>query len=295
MKFYRIHIQIWAFLCLSTLTVQAMPLASAKVVSTKGGASYGSSEDTLKPLTEGAIVSKGDKIVTGKAGVVNLVFANGVELIVEKTTSVVFSNLEQGSFWKSNPAEYPEEEISQSTTVLELEYGNLRGNAAGLREDSEFRIQTKLGDVLVYENKFFVEIYYDPVRSSFALNAQNIDGSMAVITKFSGSVEFASNKKAVNSFDSEADIQIISIPQKLTMSMRESSFSPEFRAYVDKFPKSAKSRLITDIQANKAYFDMEPEPFFNDQEVSVVSDNGTEGTTNDNNGDSGGAAEGSGN
>lgn len=282
MKFYRIYIHFLALLCLSTLTVQALPLASAKVVSTKGGASYGTSEDVLNPLTEGAIVSEGDKIVTGKAGVVSLVFANGVELRIERTTSVVFSNLEQDSFWKSNPAEYPEEEISKSTTVLELQYGNVRGDAAGLREDSEFRIQTKLGDVLVYENKFFVEIYYDSFRSSFTLNAQNIDGSMDVITKFSGSVEFSSNTKAVNSFDSEADVQIVSIPQKLTMSVQEFSYSPEFRTYVAQFPKDAKSRLITDIQANKAYFDTEPEPFFNDQEVRVVSDNGTEGTANDN-------------
>ena len=256
--------------------VHAIPLASAKVIATKGTVSYSTAGSENMPVTKGTILSEGDNIVTSSTGVVHLVFSNGAGLAIEENSSLVFSKLKQKPYWRDNPDEYPEEEISQSTAELELKYGNLKGNVESLREDSEFRIKTKLGDALVSGNMFFVELYYDSFRKEFVFNVQNIDGNIDLVTKFSGPIEFERNGMAKKSYDSEADsLQIVRIPPKQTFSVRKSRYSPGFRDYIDQFPKDATSRLILDVEAI--------EPFPVDQEVEekvevmVVSPNGTEG------------------
>ncbi|MGK0176704.1 MAG: hypothetical protein ACJAT5_001077 [Lentimonas sp.] len=269
-----LYVRFFAFLCLSAVVAHAIPLASAKVLVVEGTASYGlpGAEDT--PLAKDTIISEGDSIITGNTGVVHLIFSNGAGLTIEESSNLVFLELEQKPFWKSNPEEYPEEEVSKSTTVLELKYGNVKGHMKGLRDDSEFRIKTQFGDALVAGNLFFLELYFDPFRNEFVFNVQNINGLVDLITKFSGSVKFGRNGMAIKSYDSEADIlQVVRIPPTQTFSIRKSRFSPGFRNSVQEFPKDAKSRLILGLDTL--------EPFPADQrvqDVSVVSPNGTEGT-----------------
>ena len=270
MKSCLFYLRLFVLLCLSAVAAHAIPLASVKVVAAKGTVSYSISGSKEMPLVKNTIISGGDSIATGSDGVVHLIFSNGAGLTIEENSNLVFSKLEQKPYWKDNPEEYPKEEISESTTELELKYGNLKGNVEGLREDSEFRIKTKLGDALVSGKMFFIELYYDSFRKEFIFNVQNIDGMIDLITKFSGPIEFERNGMAVKSYDSKADaLQIVRIPPKQTFSVRKSRFSPGFRNYVDLFPKDAKSRLILDIEAI--------EPYPNDQEIMVVSPNGTEG------------------
>ena len=270
MKFYCLYIRSFALLCMSALAAHAIPLASAKVIAIEGIASYGAAGVENKPLEEESILFEGDSIVTGKNGVVHLIFSNGVGLTVEKSTNLIFSKLEQGLFWKDDPKEYPEEEISKSTTILELKYGNIKGHAKGLLEESEFRIQTKLGDALISENLFFVEIYYDYFRNDFILNVQNIDGKMELVTKFSGPVRFGPNGMAVKPHEVNATaLQVVSIPPKQTFSVRKSRFNSRLRSYLREFPRDAKSRLVLNLEAI--------EPYLTDQEISIVSPNGTEG------------------
>jgi hypothetical protein len=270
MKFYSFHLRFFALLCLSAATSLAIPLSSAKVLAVNGSASYGVVGAENTPLAQGTILSEGDSIVTGKDGTVYLVFSNGAGLTIESKSNLTFSKLKQKPYWKSDPEDYPEEEISKSTTVLELKYGNIKGSVEGLREDSEFRIKTKLGDALVSGNLFFIELYYDAFRSEFVFNVQNISGMIDLITKFSGPIKFEQNGMAIKSYDADGDtLQAVRIPPKQTFSLRKSRFSPGYRNYVDNFPKDATSRLILDMEAI--------EPYPADQDVMIVSDNGTEG------------------
>ena len=265
---YCFHIRFFVFLCLSAATTHAMPLASAKVLLIQGTASYGTLGEETLPLTEGTILFEGDSVVTGKKGVVYVIFSNGAGLTIEKNSNVVLTKLEQRAFWKDNPEEIPREEISKSTTVLTLKYGNIRGHVDGLRKDSEFRINTIMGDAMVAGKTFFIELYYDSIRRDFVLNVQNINGMIDLITKFSGSLRFGRNPVVVKSYDAKADdLQVVRIPPKRVMSVRKSSLSNLFSKFTEDFPSSTKSRLITDFE--------EIEPFLVDQQL--VSPNGSQG------------------
>ena len=267
-----LYVRFFALLCLSAVAAHAIPLASAKVLVIEGAVSYGAPGAENTPLVKDTIISEGDSIITGNTGVVHLIFSNGAGLTIEESSNLVFSELEQKPFWKSNPEEYPKEEVSKSTTILELKYGNIKGHMKGLRDDSEFRIKTQFGDALVAGNLFFAELYYDPFRNEFVFNVQNINGLVDLITKFSGPVKFGRNGMAIKSYDTKADIlQVVRIPPKQTFSIRKSRFSPGFRNSVQQFPKDAKSRLVLGLETI--------EPFAEDQEVQevrLVSPNGTE-------------------
>lgn len=270
MRFYCLYTRLFVFLCLSALAVQAIPLSSAKVLIVRGAASYGApgSEDT--PITEGAILSEGDSIVTGNMDVVYLIFSNGVGLTIEENSNVVFSKLEQKPFWRDNPDEYPEEEISMSNFVLELKYGVVKGHVRGLRTDSEFRIKTILGDAIVSGNLFSMGLIYDSFKKKYILDVQNVNGIVDFVTKFSGPLQFGRSSTVNKSYDSDAtDFQIVRIPPKRSISIRGSRFDPKFGNLYQQFPKDSKSRFIAEFDTI--------EPFITpvDQEVMVVSPNGT--------------------
>lgn len=265
----RLYLQTLAPLFLGAIAVSAMPLASAKVILVKGTASYGAPGEEKTPIAKDTVLGEGDSIITGDTGVVYAVFSNGVGLTVEENSNLVFSRLEQRPFWRDDEDEVPKEEISQSKFILELKYGSLRGHAKGLRDDSEFRIKTSLGDVLALENLFFTELYYDSFQRKIVLNVQNVNGLVDLITKFSGSVKFGRKSKIKQSYDPNAEtFQVVRIPPKRSISMQGSTSDPAFRDLVKQFPKSTKSRLVSEFQTI--------EPFVADQEVTVVSDNGSD-------------------
>ncbi len=270
MKAYYLCIRLFAFLCLSTLTSQAIPLASAKVLVVEGKASYGVPKEENMPLTEGTILTQGDSIVTGNNSVVHLIFSNGAGLTIEEGSNLVFSELEQRAFWKSYPSEIPKEEYSRSKTILELKYGKIKGHVSSLREDSEFRINTILGDVEASKNLFFVELFYSPLMSEYVLNVQNINGLVNLYTKFSGYVKFGRKGVAKKSYDATSEItQIIRIPPNKILSIKSSSLDNAFKTADYPLPKTARSQLVFGLEAI--------EPFPADQEVIEVSPNGTLG------------------
>ncbi len=265
--------RLFAFLCLSILGVQAVPLSSAKVLLVKGSASYGApgSEDTA--ITEGAILSEGDSIVTGSLDVVYLIFSNGVELTIEESSNVIFSKFEQKPFWRDNPEEYPEEEISRSNFVLELKYGVVKGHVKGLRKDSEFRINTILGDTIVSGNLFSMRLVYDYFQKKYVLDVQNVNGIVDLITKFSGPLQFGRSRTINKSYDTSAsDFQVVSIPPKRSISMRGSRFNPKFGNLHKQFPKDSNSGMVAEF--NTVTPTVEPFRAAIDQ---IVSTNGTLG------------------
>ena len=248
MGIYCLYIRLFVFLCLSALTVQAIPLSSAKVLIVKGAANYGApgSEDTA--ITEGTILSEGDSIVTGSLDVVYLIFSNGVGLTIEENSNVVFSKLVQRPFWRDNPEEYPEEEISKSNFVLELKYGVIKGHVKGLRKDSEFRIKTILGDVIVSGNLFSMRLIYDSFQKKYVLDVQNVNGIVDLVTKFSGPLQFGRSPTVNKSYDSDASVfQIVRIPPKRAISMRGSRFDPKFGNLYNQFPKNNKSAFVAEF------------------------------------------------
>jgi len=268
MKTYYLCIHLLALLILSAAPVHALPLASAKVLVVKGAATYGEPGSEINELTEGTILSSGDSVVTGETGVVHIIFSNGAGITIKGSSNLVFTRLEQRPFWKNDPSDIPEQEVSKSTTLLELKYGNIRGHVGTLREDSKFGVQTLLGEVLVSGELFFIEIFYNKYKSEYILNAQNINGEVYLKTKFSGSVKFGRGNNVIKQYAPKDEaFQIVRIPPKHSVSIRKSIFSPALRKSKGDLPKSAQSRLAFELE--------NVEPFQSDQEV--VSPNGTEG------------------
>ena len=268
MKNYYLSVHFLVSLFLGAVAVHAAPLASVKVLVVEGAVFYGPLGAEETPLAEGTILSEGDSIVTGNMGVAHLIFSNGAGLEIQESSNLVLSKLEQRPFWRDDPQEIPEEEISLSSTHLELKYGNIKGHVEGLREDSEFRVNTILGDAKISGNLFFVELFYNQFQREYVLNVQNIDGIVDLITKFSGTVKFGRTGLAVKQYDPKVStLQIVRIPPRRAVSMRKSSFSQEFRQRSEQFPKDAKSRLILEFET--------VEPYTADQDVTVVSPNGT--------------------
>ena len=275
MKIDYLCIRFFALLWLSAVSAYAIPLASAKVLVANGSASYSNAETESTPLFEGAILSQGDTIVTGNSGVVHLIFSNGVGLTIAEDTELVFSKLEQRSFWRDDPDEIPEEEVSRSTTILELKYGSIKGHVKNLREDSIFRISTEFGNALILGTKFFMELYYDAFRKQFVLNVHNIDGMIDFVTKFSGQINYKLKNIVSKKYESKATVnQVARIPPKHAISIQESSFDPKYKELVSLFPKDAKSRLLLSNET------IEPFPADQAREVTVVSPNGTESEVN---------------
>lgn len=274
MRIFHFYIQAFILLLLGSVAASAVPLASAKVILVKGTASYGAPGEEKTQITKDTVLSEGDSVITSDTGVVYAVFSNGVGLTIEENSNLLFTRLEQRPFWRDDENEMPEEEISQSKFVLELKYGSLRGHAKGLRDDSEFRIKTSLGDVLALENLFFAELYYDSFQRSIVLNVQNVNGLVDLITKFSKPLKFGRKSKIKQTYEPNAEnFQVVRIPPKRSISMQGSVSDPLIKDLVQQFPQSAKSRLVAEFQTI--------EPFVADQDraedVSLVSDDGSQG------------------
>ena len=251
MQIYCLYIRFLILLCLSVVTAYAMPLSSAKVIISKGIASYEGPETEITPISEGTILSEGDSITTSDSGVVYLIFSNGVGLTIEENSKLVLSKLAQRPFWRSELDELPEEEISRSNFILELKYGRIKGEVKGLRKDSKFRIKTLMGDFLPSKNLFFAKLFYDPFRRKIILTVQNVNGLIDLITKFSGSVKFGRKNNMEKSYDPESlTYQIVRIPQKRSISIKgsRSCFAPNFKSLIQQFPKGVKPRLVTEFE-----------------------------------------------
>lgn len=248
-------------------TAYSMPPSSAKVLVVKGTASYGLPGKESSPLTDGTILSQGDSIVTGKAGVVHLVFSNGAALTIEGGSNLVFSELIQEPFSTGGATSIVESETSTSKTRLELRYGSIRGQVNSLQPNSEFRVATAMGDILASGNLFFAELYFDLTKNSYILNVQNINGIVGLSTSFSGSLNFGRKNLATKAYNTESGTErLVNIPPNKAMSIIASALRGEF-INSTKFPRDTKSRL--DFPESLQQFS-----FSVDQEVSP---NGTTG------------------
>lgn len=270
MKKYGFCIYFSALFYLSIMSVQAIPFASAEVVRVDGTVSYGSPDEEKTPLTKGAILSQGDSIVTGNLGSVDLIFSNGARLTIKGKSNLIFSKLEQRPFWKDDPDEHIEKEISKSTTILELKYGYVKGRIKGLLQDSKFRIETMVGDVAILGTTFFVGLHHDSYRRQFVLDTYNRDGIVKLDTKFSGSIDYKAGNSVTKRYESkETKTQTVNIPPEHIFSMRASTAIKEFNLPLPALPQNPLSEIFELEESD------EDRPRFPDVADQVISDNGT--------------------
>ena len=248
LKNYSLCLFFLALLFSGTAVVNAVQLASAKVLYVNGDVTYSASDTEEMPLAEGMILTEGHGITTYDMSSVYLIFSNGSELSLEENSNLVLAKLEQAPFEGSDSDSYPQADPSKSTSILKLNHGSIKGHVKQLRSVSEFKVETRFGTASILGTRFIVEMYYDKTSNELVFNIQNIDGRVDLTSSFFGLLKFG-RYSAVNvaySADSKA-VQTVSIPPTRTVSVRKSAEAPELKGLVQQFPEVFESKIVLDI------------------------------------------------
>jgi hypothetical protein len=234
MKKSRFHLVLLALFGLSTLTINAAQLASAKVLSVSGAVTSYSADDVKTPLVVGDILTQGDSVVSSGLSSALLVFSNGSEITVEENSSVTLAELSQEAFSGNKSYEQLQADPSKSQSLLELNYGKVAGHVKQLRPGSRFDIETPLGTAAIRGTQFEVSIGYNAERGEFTMTVLNKDGKVDVISRFPGSVSFGRSTVAQVSYAAGAESETSeSLPPAHTIVLRISKDDPYFRDVIN--------------------------------------------------------------
>ncbi|MFP4157532.1 MAG: FecR domain-containing protein [Opitutales bacterium] len=189
-------------IALSSLSLAAQQLATAKVINVTGTVTKYLANGESQQLSAGDLLREGDAVSATALSSADLVFSNGSELTIEENTSVNFAALKQQAFSGNKRFEALDADPSTSQTLLELNYGSVSGHVKKLRSDSSFEVETPLGTAAVRGTRFIVSLIFDTERQEFMMSVDNIDGLVDVISKYVGSVEYGSSNIGDKGFKS---------------------------------------------------------------------------------------------
>ena len=233
MKSPYLHLILLALFGLSSLTATAaQQLASAKVLSMSGAVTSGSEDGVESPLMIGAILGKGDSIVTGALSSALLVFSNGSEILVTEKTSITIVELSQEAFGGTKSYEQLKADPSKSQSLLQLNYGKISGHVKSLKTGSRFDIETPLGTAAIRGTKFGIECRYNAKRGEFIFVINNLDGKIDLVSRLTGTTKFGSGNYADKAYEAEGEETTQSIPPAHRISVRISGKNPNFKLIV---------------------------------------------------------------
>ena len=271
MKSPYLHLILLALFGLSSLTATAaQQLASAKVLSMSGAVTSGSEDGVESPLMIGAILGKGDSIVTGALSSALLVFSNGSEILVTEKTSITIVELSQEAFGGTKSYEQLKADPSKSQSLLQLNYGKISGHVKSLKTGSRFDIETPLGTAAIRGTKFVIECRYNAKRGEFIFVINNLDGKIDLISRLTGTTKFGSGNYTDKAYEAEGEETTQSIPPAHRISVRISDKNPNFKLIVKpkvNFPPFKNNETQPEVPA------LPPELTPEDQDTVVSSPN----------------------
>jgi hypothetical protein len=191
MKSLRIPLIFLASLLISSFSLSAAQLATAKALSVTGTVTKFSTSGGQSPLVTGDILKAGDSISVTALSNATFVFSNGSTINVKENTSFLIKEFEQDSFSGSQSYEQLEADPSKSQVLLELNYGELDGHVKKLRNGSKFDIETPIGTAAIRGTKFTVRIVYNAERGEFLLVVKNKDGAVNILSRYAGAFEYS--------------------------------------------------------------------------------------------------------
>jgi|GEM_PF-1588540 len=140
--------------------------------------------DTFLPQTEvtaGKTIYDGHQVITGDHSKAVLLFSNGTVTTLDANGVLIIEQFTQGAFRESGrKVEDLKEEPSQSTTQLELAYGEMVFNVKKLKNGSSFEIESPIGIAGIRGTDGKLTILQDP-------NSGIITGGLSMLD---GNVEF---------------------------------------------------------------------------------------------------------
>ncbi|WP_269526956.1 FecR family protein [Coraliomargarita parva] len=249
MKHLSLRVALIGFFLIGALTLQAAELASAKVLSVSGSVTLYSG-DAERPLQAGDILHQGDSVSSSQLSGAKLVFSNGSIITVEPNTSLTLREMKQESFAGGKSYEELEADPSQSQTMLELNYGKVKGEVKKLANGSNFNVETPLGTAAIRGTVFWIELIYNAEAGQLELRVMNIKGEVDLMTKFAGAMEFKGGAASMG-YDSRAETTRVSnIPNQHIIIMHLSKEDPNYDEIVDVltnyFPTGGRApRIIT--------------------------------------------------
>lgn len=222
-----------SFTAIGFAGLDAAELASAKVTNVKGSVSVYPAEGKYQPLKSGDILKEGDGVVAAHMSSAELVFSNGSTLKINDKTSVTIATLDQESYGGNRHYGQLNRDPSKSTTLLDLNYGSVRGEVKNLREESSFDIDTPLGRAAIHGTTFFVDLKYNAEIGQFVLTVQNEDGLVDVISRYAGELQFGRSNTADVGYMSNLDEEKRgSLPPRHRVIIRLSNRDPNFNAII---------------------------------------------------------------
>ena len=226
-----------AFGLLTALTaqpVQAAELASAKVLSVEGTVTKYDADGKETPLKVGDILSEGDSVVAASISQAELVFSNGSEVTVSENSSLLLKEMSQESFGGNKSYEQLAADPSQSQTLLELNYGEVRGHVKRLRSGSSFDVDTPLGTAAIRGTTFVIRLMFNAERGEFILTVENEDGLVDLVSRYAGTLNYGQGNVADTGYDSSVkESKSESVPPAHTVIIRLRQSDPYFEDIID--------------------------------------------------------------
>jgi len=263
MKTLRIPFTILCVLALGALSAHAAQLASAKVLKVEGTvAKYAAGGGGSTPLKAGDILTEGDSVSATALSSAQLVFSNGTEISVEENTSFNIATLEQAPFGGSQSYEQLQADPSQSQTLLELNYGELKFHVKKLQPGSSFDIETPLGTAAIRGTQGAVKLFYNAERGEFILFVSNNDGLVDILSRYNGGLTFAGGS-AQTGYSGSSEQKAEQIPQGnmviIRLHQNDPFFDDLFKAYRNYIPDEPKPGTIP-----------LPDPIFTPEDPGVI-------------------------
>jgi hypothetical protein len=142
-----------------TLTASAQTQAGAiKAVRIEGDVQKLLADGTQVVVTEGALITEKDTLVTGAKSSVVLVFMNGSTVHVGATTRLSIDEFSMDPFSEDIEPSKLTKEPSVSRTSLNVAYGEVVGNVKKLAKGSSYNVHTPVGAAGIRGTTFSVKL-----------------------------------------------------------------------------------------------------------------------------------------
>ena len=223
MKTLQIPFTIFCLLAISVTSAHAAKFASAKVLSVNGDVTKYSASGYQSRLKVGNIIVEGDSINSSKSSNASLVFSNGSKITINQNSCVKMAKRKQDAFDSNQTYSQLQADPSKSQTIIQLDYGQVKGNVKKLSKLSSFWIKTRMGTASMQGScETIVKFNYEKISKEFQLRIRNVKGSCDFIGQGNANYYAIDNingdpDEVKNEFNGEALTEPTTLPEETAL------------------------------------------------------------------------------
>ena len=223
MKTLQIPFTIFCLLAISVTSAHAAKFGSAKVLNVKGDVTKFSASGYQSRLKVGNIIVEGDSINSSKSSSASIVFSNGSKITINQNSCVKMAKLKQDAFDSNQTYSQLQADPSKSQTIIQLDYGQVKGNVKKLSKQSSFWIKTRMGTASMQGScETIVKFNYEKISREFQLRIRNVKGSCDFIGQGSANYYAIDNingdpEEVKNEFNGESLTNSTALPEETAL------------------------------------------------------------------------------